>query len=352
MKTKFNLLWWGRFDPYYARNGVLRDLMRKLDIEIHDFQPHLCGVADIEAALQRLPKADAVWVPCFRQRDMAAARRWCNRNNVTLIFDPLISAYDKQVFERFKIKADSSVAQTLLERERRIFNMADHVITDTACHAEFFQKTMGVPKDRCSTIYVGAEEDMFRSEPKSSPSNPLQILFYGSYIPLHGTQTIIAAARSYNGPPIRWCMLGSGPARAECEAAAAGLKNVRFEPHIPYNKLPQRIHQADILLGIFGKSAKAGRVMPNKLFQSLASGRPVITRSSLAYPKPLQSSQALNFIEPGNPHALADAVSNWATTPERLRDRGSEAGKIYQKHLSSTIIKEQIKEALSLGVRG
>jgi len=278
------LLWWGRFDPRYSRNGVLRELMRKLKIEISDFHPYFCRFADIEATLRHLPQPDAIWMPCFRQRDVAAARRWCNRHRIPLIFDPLISSYDKQVFERYKLTEGSPEARKLLEWERKIFGMADHVIADTSCHARFFQETLGVDENKISVIYVGAEEQMFTPQAKPAPSDPIEVFFYGSYIPLHGAQTIIEAARCYEGPPVHWCMLGSGPARAECENAAQGLTNLTFEPYIPYEQLPQRIHQADILLGVFGTTDKAGRVMPNKGFQALAAGRPVITQKSDAYP--------------------------------------------------------------------
>ena len=152
------VLWWGRFDPEYSRNRILRQAYAALDWDIIDFHPLLSRTADIEALLRRVPKTDLVHVPCFRQRDMAAARRYARWRGLPLIFDPLISAYDKQVFERGKIPAHSPRAERLLREERGLFQAADIVFADTTEHAHYFVETLGVAQDKVRVVYVGAEE--------------------------------------------------------------------------------------------------------------------------------------------------------------------------------------------------
>jgi glycosyltransferase involved in cell wall biosynthesis len=286
-------------------------------------------------------------VPCFRQRDLAAAarqaRRWC----VPLIFDPLISAYDKQVWERFKLKDGSRAAERLLAWERGLFARADRVVADTPGHAAFFAEVLGVPPAKVSVVYVGADESLFTPAAPRDSAGPAEVLFYGSFIPLQGAQTIIEAARRYAGPPARWCLLGEGPERAACVAAAAGLENVRFESRIPYAELPARIQRADVLLGVFGTTNKAGRVIPNKVFQALAAGRPVITRASDAYPEPARSSRAFAFVAPGDPAALADAVARWATDRDALADAARAARPAYDASFSAAAIRGQLAACLA-----
>lgn len=346
MATGKQMLWWGRFDPAYSRNGVVRQHLAALGWVLRDFHPKFCMTGDIEAALRRLPQPDAVWVPCFRQRDLAAARRWCDRHGVPLVFDPLISAYDKQVWERFKLKDGSRAAERLLVWERKLFAKADRVIADTPCHAAFFAETLRVPKEKIRVVYVGADETLFRPAPERVPGAPVDVLFYGSFIPLHGANTIIEAARIYQGPPVRWSLLGDGPAKPSCQKAAEGLPNVFFEDRIPYAQLPARIHRADILLGVFGTTQKAGRVIPNKVFQALAAGRPVITRASDAYPGEGGASGALAFVPPGDPRALASSVSEWASRSEALSVRNAAARALYDRHFSTVIIRRQLEQSL------
>jgi glycosyltransferase involved in cell wall biosynthesis len=341
------LLWWGKFDAAYSRNGVLRDLLRAMGWQITDFHPLLSQTADIEASLRRVPRPAAVWVPCFRQRDIAAAARWARRKGVPLVFDPLISAYDKQVFERRKFAEDSAAARTLLMRERREFSPADLVIADTTSHAAFFRDTLGVPAGKLAVVYVGAEEALFKPAAKTVAAQDVEVLFYGSYIPLHGAETIVEAARRYDGPAARWVMLGSGPALGHCKELAEGVGRLTFEPPIPYARLCGRIQQADILLGVFGTTPKAGRVMPNKVFQSLAAGRPVLTRESDAYPAEARASEGLGFVPPGDPSALAAAVARWAGNRDALARRGTAARELYEKCFSASVIRKQLDAALS-----
>lgn len=347
MASNKQIVWWGRFDPAYSRNSVLRQHLAALGWTVSDFHPRFCAFGDIEALVRRLPVPTVVWVPCFRQRDMAAARRWCDRKGVPLVFDPLISAYDKQVWERFKLKENSPAAQKLLAWERSLCAKADRVIVDTPCHARFFSEILGVPQEQMHVVYVGADEHMFRPVPDRVPGAPVDVLFYGSFIPLHGARTIVEAAKIYKGPPVRWSLVGDGPAKPDCQKAAKGAAHVFFENGIPYAELPARIHRADILLGVFGTTMKAGRVIPNKVFQALASGRPVITRTSEAYPETAQRSEAITFVPPGEPEALAAAVASWVTQRETLTRRGHVARDIYESCFSYEHIRGQLDQCLT-----
>ena len=175
----------------------------------------------------------------------------------------------------------------------------------------------------------------------------MEVLFYGSFIGLQGPQTIVEAARLYAGPPVAWHLLGAGPLLAACRDMAAGLSSVTFEPWLAYESLPARIGRADILLGVFGASPKAGRVIPNKVFQALACGRPVITRASPAYPAELEDSSGIAFIAPDDPQALAATVADWARTPDRLAERSETAAAAYRRHFAADALRERLREALS-----
>jgi glycosyltransferase involved in cell wall biosynthesis len=350
------VLWWGRFDPAYSRNRILRRHLAGLGWQVRDFRPRFSATADLEAALRRLPSPDLVWVPAFRQRDMAAALRWSRSRRVPVLFDPLISAFDKQVDERGKLDSASRRARRLLRWERRIFQAADLVLADTPRHADYFSGTLGVPRSHTAVVYVGAEDGLFEPAPLDAlpAATPPEVLFYGSFIPLQGPETIVEAARLYAGPPVRWTLLGDGPLRQACVDRARGLDSVRFEAPVPYARLGERIHRAHILLGVFGTTPKAGRVIPNKVFQALACARAVITRQAEAYPPSSSDARCsgLSFVPPGDPGNLARAVAHLAGTPEVLAGQALAARVTYQKQFGPEIVAGQLAAALAKLAKG
>jgi glycosyltransferase involved in cell wall biosynthesis len=345
------VLWWGRFDPGYSRNRILRQAYAALGWRVKDFHPTISAAGDLEARLRRVTRADLVHVPCFRQRDVAAAARFARRHGIPLLFDPLISAFDKQVYERRKFSPCSRRARLLLDAEQRQFAAADVVLADTPEHARFFAENLLVEPAKLKVVYVGAEESLFHAEPvRHTPNQPPEILFYGSFIRLQGPEVIVEAARRYQGPPVHWTLLGDGPLKRECRALGHGLPNLGFEDWIPYARLPARIRRADILLGVFGDSPKAQRVIPNKVFQALACGMPLVTCSTPAYPETLRnaSDSGIVWVPPGDAAALAQAVAALATAPQSLHALGAQARATYQKHFSEAIVTAQLHAALAV----
>jgi glycosyltransferase involved in cell wall biosynthesis len=337
------VIWWGRSDLNYSRNRICRQLLQTLGYELIDFAPRISALADFEAQLRGL-SADLVWVPCFRHRDVVAATRWARKKNIPLLFDPLVSTWQKQVYERQKMSTDSLAAQRLLNRERQWLQSADMVLLDTEPQRQMFSQRFQLAAEKTACVYVGAEQPLFAPVTAEYSPATVEVLFYGSFIALHGVATVIEAARlTGQHTHIHWVLLGDGPAKASAQQQAAGLDNVVFEASVPYSELPQRIAQADIVLGVFGDSEKASQVMPNKVFQALACGRPVITRASAAYPADISNQHGLWQIEAANPAALSAAVLQWSAC---AREQGQAAHALYMRHFSQAQLQQQLQSAL------
>ena len=115
-------------------------------------------------------------------------------------------------------------------------------------------------------------------------------------------------------------------ARSDRDVAARGLRTVRRAGRLPYEAALDMIQGADLALGIFGTTAKAGRVVPHKVFQSLAGGVPTITRRSRAVAEFFREGEHVVLVPPGDPAALARAIETLASDPAR-RDALGRAGR-------------------------
>ena len=135
------VLFWGRFDHGYSKTRVNAAAFRALGWEVDYFDVKwCCRFGDVEAffrGLDRRPRPDLVLVPVCRQRDIAAACRWAHKRGIKVLFDPMISAWDKKVLEQKKWKAEERRAKRLLAWEKKLMAMPDFITWDTSCHVDF-----------------------------------------------------------------------------------------------------------------------------------------------------------------------------------------------------------------------
>ena len=362
-----HVLFWGRFDPGYSRNRVYAALFRELGWEVDYFFVKVWPrFGDVEAFLRGLwlkPKPDLVWVPVARQRDVAAACRWAHRRGIKVVFDPMISAWDKKVLEQRKWKAEEHRAKKLLVREIGLMNMPDLVCWDTSCHVDFCAEYLKVPREKLRVLLTGTDEKVFRpcgtpeecrmegdrkidEEVKNSSSSilhsPFSILYHGAYLPLHGTETIVEAARMTQGTGIHWDFLGWGAYKAATEAKAKGITNITFLDKVPYVDVPKVIAAHDIVLGVFGTTAKAARVIGNKVYECMACARPTINEFCTGYPPEAKDCKAIKFIPAGDAAALVKAVEEYRADWANRDSYFAAARDFFEKHLSMAIIKGQL----------
>jgi glycosyltransferase involved in cell wall biosynthesis len=161
------------------------------------------------------------------------------------------------------------------------------------------------------------------------------VLFWGNYIPLHGVETILRATfllRAHSDICIE--LIGDGQTyNAVTDLAGEwGLPATTFRPRMPQSQLPAAIAQADICLGIFGDTAKAKRVVPNKVYQALAMGQPVITGDSPALREFFLPGQHLCTVPMADGAALAEVILEMHQERDR-RDLVAKAG--HQRYLEA-----------------
>jgi len=196
-------------------------------------------------------------------------------------------------------------ARALAALDRAALAAADLVLVDTAAHAAYLAG-LGVDRGRMAVWHLGAEPEFL--VPRAASPVGRRVLFYGRYLPLHGVETIVGAAARL-GRQAEFVLLGTGPERrrAETLAAAAGAPLAWRDP-VPLAALPDELAAAAVVLGVFGAGAKAAMVVPNKVYQAAAAGRPLVTRDGPALREVLVPGEHCLVCPPADPDALARTV--------------------------------------------
>ena len=114
--------------------------------------------------------------------------------------------------------------------------------------------------------------------------------------------------------------------------------NVEWVPWVQYERLAGELHAAGAALGIFGSSDKAARVIPNKAFQALACGAPLVTADTPAARELLVDGESALLVPPGDAQALADALRR-LSSDDGLRARIAAGGlAAYRRQASEEVL--------------
>ena len=340
------VLYFGTYERDYPRNAQVISALRRAGVEVaerhvpvwersrHKWRAGLAAgirLAAAEAALFRRPADDfdvlVVGYPGYL--DLAVARRIARGRPV--VFNPLVSLSDTFVSDRGRFRTDSLPARALEALDRRALASADLVVADTEAHADFLAELGRLPRERVAVCFVGAEDRLFR--PGWQPEEPFRALFVGKLIPLHGVETVLAAARA--APEIRFRVIGSGQLEPLLRARSANVERVEW---VEYERLPHELHRAGCALGIFGSSDKAGRVIPNKVFQALACGVPVVTADTRAARELLEDGESGVLVPAGDGVALANAVRKLAAKPDLARRIAAGGRRTYETQASEEVL--------------
>lgn len=268
----------------------------------------------------RLPPHDWVLLGYPALIDVFVIWPFARLRGARIALDWFLSAYDTVVLDRALLRPSHLLARLVRGIEWAAIRLADRPFMDTATHARRMETLFGLPRGRVGRVLVGVEDRVFSPQPLPAQADAtpdaarpgaLRVLFYGQFIPLHGIGTIVEAARLLRGSAVEWTLVGRGQeaGRVRAMLEAEPLPALRWLDWLDYTALREEIQSADLCLGIFGTSDKAASVIPNKVFQVLAAGRPLVTRDSPAIRELLDHAPpCVRLVPAGDPAALAEAV--------------------------------------------
>jgi len=296
------------------------------------------ALAELRLGMSRLAAdTDALIVGYPGHFDLLAAKA----HRKPTVFNPMVSLYDSLVDDRGRFPSGSLAARALRQLDVRSFRAADVLVADTAAHAEYMAGLARI-EEEVIACFIGTDERLFR--PSWRRQEEFHVLFVGKLAPLHGIDVIVEAARLV--PDIRFRIVGTGQQTHVLTSAPANVEHVGW---VDYSSLPDEYARAGCTLGIFGASAKAERVIPNKVFEALAVGTPVVTADTAGIRELLRDGMDA-ILTARSPAAVAEAVVALRDDPA-LAERIGRAGRAtFEREASEGVLGRRWLEAVELAI--
>lgn len=157
------------------------------------------------------------------------------------------------------------------------------------------------------------------------------VLYSGNMAEKQGLEIVVEAARLLRERHhMTFILCGEGPARARLVRISAGLPNIRFLDLQPAERLNELLNLADIHL-LPQRAEVADLVMPSKLTNMLASGRPVVSTAAPGTQVDEVVRRCGIVVPPGDVDAFAGAIESLAENSSRRRELG-QRGREYAEH--------------------
>jgi glycosyltransferase involved in cell wall biosynthesis len=354
---KKHILFFGFFDPDYSRNQVLITGFKDAgcSVEVCGLNPKGSKRLGKYWRLWRLARhlkqsPDLVLVAYPGQISIWLA--FCLFGRKRLIFDAFTSLYDSNVFDRQLYSASSWRGRRDYYLDYFSARLCHYALTDTTANADYWAETFKLPRSKFVPVWVGTilVKD-FQPWPVLDKAGHFLVHFHGTYIPLQGIETIIQAAKLLESETdITFRIIGSGQMSLQVEALVRqlGLSNVEFLGRMSFVDLVAKMSEADLVLGIFGQTPKAGRVIPNKVFEGLALAKPVLTADTPAIRELLTPDENVCLCPAGEPEALAAKIKSLKDDPTLLAKVAAGGKKLVLEKLQPERLVTQLLADLSL----
>jgi glycosyltransferase involved in cell wall biosynthesis len=250
--------------------------------------------------------------------------------------------------------------------ERRMYRAADHIVAVGNGYRQRILAKVDIP-DRISVVTNGVDLERFvpgDPDPRFLHVWDLENKFVCSYIGTigmaHGLEVVIEAARilrSKGRTDISFCLVGDGAMRQKLqdEAQREGLsQQVVFTGMLPKEEMPGILASSDACLIHLKKCDLFGTVIPSKLFETMAMGRPIIMGVEGEARDIVRWAGAGLEMEPGSAESLVKCVESLADQPALKREFGRSARAFVAEHFVRDALAEKMLRRLSevAGARG
>jgi len=212
--------------------------------------------------------------------------------------------------------------------ERHLYRRADSIVINSPGFLPHLRE-QGVDSAKVTLVANGVDIETFRPMEADEAlrqslglAGRFVVVYVGAHGPANALEVLISAARILqHDSRIHVLLIGDGKAKASLVASASGLPNVTFVEPQPKRDIPRYIALANLGFLSLQNIPMFTTTYPNKVFDYLACGRPVLTTVDGVSRKVVEEANAGVYVA-HEPQAIADAIVRAANHPSELLAMG------------------------------
>lgn len=232
--------------------------------------------------------------------------------------------------------------------ERFLYRHADQVMVNSPGFRDHVEVRGG---EQVELVPNGADPSMF--DPADDGAQFRQtynlegkfiVLYAGAHGMSNDLGVVLEAAKLLEGTDVQIVLLGDGKEKVNLQAQAdeMGLTNATFAPSVPKTEMPGALAAADACLAILKPLEEYKTTYPNKVFDYMAAGRPVVLAIDGVIREVVEVAGCGIFAGPGNPSSLAEAIRTLAADKNKARQMGLAGRKYLEENFSRGVIGEKL----------
>ncbi|MCK5317359.1 MAG: glycosyltransferase family 4 protein, partial [Anaerolineales bacterium] len=231
--------------------------------------------------------------------------------------------------------------------ERGLYRRADRVVVNSPGFIEHVRSRGArqvevIPNGVDLAMFERIKKDQSLRRELGLPEGFL-VIYAGAHGMSNDLETVLKAAELLQSEEdIHFVFIGDGKEKTNLMALAESMKlrNLHFLPSIPKDQIASTLVQADAGLAILLAVDAYRTTYPNKVFDYMAAGLPVVLAIDGVVRQVVEGAGAGLFAQPGDPEAIAEAVKRLAADPvlaEQLGKAGRRCveGDFDREHLAA-----------------
>ena len=239
--------------------------------------------------------------------------------------------------------------------ERFAYRKCDHIVPVTEAFRRYIV-SKGIVPDKISVVRNGVDFSLFagNADPQElRRSLGLEGKFIVSYVGTHGMahglETVLnAAAQLRSHAHIAFLLVGDGAERQRLLGLREqlGLTNLTMLEQQPKERMPRIWALSDASLVLLRKLPLFETVIPSKIFESMAMGRPIVLGVGGEAREIVEEAHAGLVIEPESSASLCAAVLKLAQDPALVQQLGANGQAYASAHCDRRVLARRFEAVL------